>query len=205
MKTVTMVEGTLEDEVVKTAATPETRLVADDAEPSGNAEVSATDDEGTETSEVELASEDGVLSAVEETLATDREEDETAAIEDATEDEVVDGVELTAIVLDATVSSAAAQAKLIFCVKVPLDFGALKSQTWFTYGQQTLLPTIAISPLTVTSVETFSAPTLVPVLSTNWKLVPAYVPEQLKGTGWQLGRVRLSQETSETLELNAAT
>jgi hypothetical protein len=184
MKTVAIVEGTLEDEVVKTAATPETRLVDDDAEPSRNAEVSPTDDdEGTETLKVELASEDGVLSAVEETLATDRVEDETAAIEDATEDEVVDGVELTAIVLDATVPSAAAQAKLIFCVKVPLDFGALKSQTWFTYGQQTLPPMTAISPLTVTSVETFSAPTLAPVLSTNWKLVPAYVPEQLNGTG----------------------
>lgn len=94
----------------------------------------------------------------------------TALLEATTDDEVPTAEEATGKL---EVPSAAAQAKLIFCVKVPVLFGALKSQVIATYGQQIFPPTTAISPLTKTSVFTTSLPLFVPELSTNWKLVPA--------------------------------
>lgn len=107
-----------------------------------------------------------------------------------------DSAELTT----AELPSDPAQTKLILCVSVPESIGALKSHVVTTYGQQILPPTTAISPLTNTSVLTVSAPTFAPLMSKNWKLVPAYVPEQ----PWQSGEVRVSHVTRESELLRVA-
>lgn len=99
-----------------------------------------------------------------------------------------------------------AHAKLILVTGVAESFGALKSQVMSTYGQQTLpVPTFAISPLTKTLVSVTAAPTLAPVLSMTWNEVPAYVPLQLRGTGWQFGFVRVSHVTRARSDEIAAT
>lgn len=138
-------------------------------------DVSAIDDDdvarGVADTVVELAIVEMLVVAEETSMAETEEEVATATTEEIALVELEPAI--VELELEATLPSAATQAKLIFCVNVPLDFGALKSHTSFTYGQQILLPTTAMSPLTVTSIETTSAPTLVPALSTNCKLVPA--------------------------------
>ena len=54
-----------------------------------------------------------------------------------------------------------ARAKLIFQTTAPEDFGLLKSQVIFTYGQQTMIElTVVISPLIKKSFEVVAAPSL---------------------------------------------
>lgn len=83
-----------------------------------------------------------------------------AADEETTALEVELGVTLTPPKL--------AHAKPIFVTLPPLLLGLLKSHTILTYGQHTLsTPTLSISPLTVTSLTSTTAPTFLPALSTT--------------------------------------